>query len=313
MTDHLQPKPDDWDEALDGPWDGNFDPADAADIELITSYLNRQLSPEHTEAVRKRLEEDADFRYLAEPFLLAWSVPTHLERHPRPEGEWERAFEDFKRRTGFPDRPAAPSAPPEPPPPPPSRWRRIRYWTGWKSLRVLVLLLTGAFLIGAQLMYSAIEDQMFAAADRDLSALSYDTGWIALDDGIQVQLTPGASLQVDHRPEDGMRRVLLDGAARFRVSPLDPGAPTLRPQALRVETRAGTVSAGESEFSVAARADTTVVNVHPLGPRRVLNPVQITVVATTHFPGAASGVALRDLDGARLVRGRTPQLIANPR
>ncbi len=74
------------------------------DLEQITSFLNGQLDPECAEAVRRRLEEDASFRDWASPLLLTWSVPRHLERHPRPEGELERDWNEFVRRTGFPER-----------------------------------------------------------------------------------------------------------------------------------------------------------------------------------------------------------------
>lgn len=81
---------------------------DMDEVEQITSYLNGHLDPECAEAVRRRLEVDASFRDLAEPLLLMWSVPTHLERHPRPEGELEREWNEFVRRTGFPARPPVP-------------------------------------------------------------------------------------------------------------------------------------------------------------------------------------------------------------
>ena len=74
---------------------------DMDDIELITMYLNGHLDPEGMDAVRRRIEEDAAFRDLAAPLFLAWSVPPHFERHPRPEGELERDWAEFARRTGF--------------------------------------------------------------------------------------------------------------------------------------------------------------------------------------------------------------------
>lgn len=81
---------------------------DMDDVELITSYLNGHLDPDRAEAVRRRLDEDEAFLDFAAPLLLAWSVPPYLERHPRPEGEWERAWEEFVRRSGFGKPPPAP-------------------------------------------------------------------------------------------------------------------------------------------------------------------------------------------------------------
>jgi hypothetical protein len=294
MTDHLQPKPDDWDEEIDGPWDGDFDPADADDIELITSYLNRQLDPERTEEVRRRLEEDAEFRYLAEPLLLAWSVPKHLERFPRPEGERERAFEEFKRRTGFPNRP-----PPEPPPPPKPK----RRWGRWLALVVVVI--AGYGILAAT--------QQPIVGEREYSEVPFDTGWISLNDGIEVRLSPGGSLRVDHRLLDGMRHVLLEGAARFRVSTFDSASPVLRGNALLVDTRAGRVTAGESDFNVTARGDTTLVHVLPLGARRLLQPELLTVTASIALDNGTTHLPLREHDGARLVTGQDPQRFTLPR
>lgn len=310
MPEFNQPKPADWDDELDGPWDGNFDPADDADIELIVTYLQGRLDPEAAAAVRKRLDEDEHFRYLAEPMLLVWSLPKHLERHPRPEGEWERAFEDFKRRTGFPNRPAEWSDP-QPSAPPPSRWHRIRYWRHWKGLRVLILLLVGSFMIGAQLMVNALENP--GVEEREFSPVPFDTGWIALNDGIEVQLSPGASLQVDHRRVRNMKHVLLEGTARFRVSPLDSTSPVMTYQALLVETRAGSVTAGESDFTISAVADTTLVHVYPIGARRALDPMNLSVRATAQFENETINILLRDHDGARLVVGRDPERITNNR
>lgn len=97
--------PADWDEAEDGEWDDEYVSeqalAEGADLQLMTEYLNGHLDAERGEEVRRRLEEDAAFRELAEPLILLWSIPTHLERHPRPAGEAERAWEEFKRRVGI--------------------------------------------------------------------------------------------------------------------------------------------------------------------------------------------------------------------
>lgn len=305
MTDHTQAKPDDWDEERDGTWDGNAHEATDRDLELITSYLNGHLDPERIEAVRKRLEEDEDFRDLAEPLLLMWSVPKHIVRHPRPAGEWERDFAEFKRRTGFGQ---------SPPAPPPSRWRRIRQWRGWKGLRVLTLLLVGAYMIGAQVMYSTLEDQMFQQPEnRVYTPVAFDTGWIPIGDGIELQLMPDTWLGVDDRQLDGMKHVKLAGMARFRVNPIDPASRVLRTRALHVETTAGSVWAGEADFSVTARESTTAVFVHALGARRALMPGRRTVMASAAFPGEGVHIALFDLEGARLVRGRDPERVITQR
>ena len=94
---------------------------DMDDLELITRMLNGQLDPERIEAVRRRLAEDAEFRDLAAPLLLTWTVPPHIERNPRPDGEWERDWSEFTKRTGFGE--PRPETPSEPPP----RKKRVRW------------------------------------------------------------------------------------------------------------------------------------------------------------------------------------------
>ena len=71
------------------------------DLELVTRYLNGHLDPEHAEQVRVRLETDPRFYNLAEPLLFAWSVPRHVERYPRPEGELEEMWDRFTKRASF--------------------------------------------------------------------------------------------------------------------------------------------------------------------------------------------------------------------
>jgi hypothetical protein len=277
MTDQTDPR-------HDGPDDiGEMD-----DIELITSYLNEQLDPERVEAVRRRLEEDAAFRDLAAPLLLMWSVPKHLERYPRPEGELERNWEAFKQRVGFPE------LPPPPPPPAPKPKRR------WRRLLVLLLIMSALFIVAT--------NQQPSVTDGPYTEILHQPGWVSLQNGIEVTVAPGAVVRVDQRPRDGRTRVLLEGSARFRVFPLDPATRTLRTDALLVETRAGSVSAGESDFSVSARGDTTTVGLRPFGPRRALQPHVRTVYAYTDLTrDERAGTYLLDHHGARLVRGQRPE------
>lgn len=109
---------------------------DMDDLELITRMLNGQLDPARVEAVRRRLAEDAEFRDLAAPLLLTWSVPPHIERNPRPEGEWERDWARLQQRLRV-DIPAAAPAPA----PTRGRWGigRITEITVWSVLLYVVL------------------------------------------------------------------------------------------------------------------------------------------------------------------------------
>lgn len=266
---------------------------DMDDLEQITSYLNGHLDPERLEAVRRRLEEDATFRDLAAPLLLTWSVPTHLQRNPRPEGEWERDWEEFTKRAGFQQEPPAPK--------PPARGRRSwRYWGKLFGAGLIVYALLATF-------------QKPIVEQREYSLVPYDTGWISLNDGIEVQLSPGAALQADHRRMDSDRHFLLDGGARFRVLPYDSTAPTNFATRLRIDTRAGYVLAGESDFTIRATADTTVVLVHPLAPRPGLPMSLYRVHATTEIGNFFAHLPMRANEGGRLVAGQDPQRIHDPR
>lgn len=327
MTDHPQGKPDDWDDELDGTWSPPAYEGEDEDIELIVNYLNKRLDPEGMEAVRRRLEEDAEFHELAEPLILMWSVPKHLERHPRPEGELERGWAEFKRRSGFggtqaerdaevkaglatPEHADAestsePKARSRAPGevvvearviPPRRRWGRGRQW-----LSLFVLMIVGYMVLAM--------NTKPVAQERQYSLVPYDTGWIALNDGIEVQLTRGASLSVDHRQLNGSKHVRLVGTARFKVWPVDSTSPVLYTDELIIDTRAGSVRAGESEFTVTARADTTVVHVFPLGARRALAPHQMTVSAGLLLDGVYQMLPIPDNEGARMVRGRETQRI----
>lgn len=256
---------------------------DEDNLELITSWLNGHLDQDRVEAVRKRLEEDASFRDLAAPLILTWSVPKHLERVPRPEGEWERDWSEFAKRVSFDETH-------------PARPKRRR----WPQLLGL------AFVLG--ILWDVVVREPSGPA-REYSVVPYDTGWISLNDGVEVQLSPGALLKVDHRLMDGMRHVLLEGTAQFRLWPRDSAEPILVNPWLRVETRAGNVTAREAEFTVTARADTTFVQVHPFNRVRSQLVVMPVVASTVLASDRSSSLPLRELDGALLVRGRDPQRI----
>lgn len=261
------------------------------DLELITSYLNGHLDPERVEAVRRRLEEDATFRDLAAPLLLTWSVPTHLQRNPRPEGEWERDWEAFTQRVGIQEEPPAPRR----------RRRGWRYWGKLFGAGLIVYVLIALF-------------QPPIVRERNYNDVPNTGGWFPLHDRIYVHMAPGAKVRLDWEDIDGMKHVLLEGSARFRVDPLHSASLALRPFALLVETSAGSVNIGEGEVSVVALADTTLVHAVPLPAiRRAVEPELRTVMAITTIGNTRSGVALFDGERARMVRGQHAQrALPNP-
>jgi len=286
------------------PMSDDLDSIEADEIELIINYLNGHLDPERLEAVRKRLDEDEAFRDLAAPLLLTWSIPKHIVRHPRPEGELEREWAKFARRVGI-------DQPPEVEPPKPSRWERWKAFNKSKSAKIMFFVALGAYLYGGQVAFNAFADKgpLEVTEQREYSAVAFDTGWIPLGDGIEVQIPRDAALKVDAHNLEGMKHVVLDGTARFRVLPTDNASRLLRRSALYVETSAGSVWAGEADFSVTAHDSITNVVVHALGPRRTAMPHQRTVMISAKRPYETDHLALLDLEGARLVRGQEPARI----
>lgn len=249
------------------------------DLELVTRYLNGQLDPERAEQVRLRLESDPEFYNLAEPLLFAWSVPRHVERHPRPEGELEEMWDRFTKRAGFMHQR--------------QKARRRRLW------------IVGVLLLAIGVSTFAARDPIARAYRdyRDFERVPADTGWISLRDSSQVQLTPGARLWSSKRLERDIHRVRLQGAARFRVfHPDTVGAlPTMAP--LSVETRAGIAVTVMGEFTVTARGDTTDVEVHRPVRRRFYGFVAVptVVLASTHREDRPT--MLGETQAARMIRG----------
>jgi hypothetical protein len=307
MTDDRKSKmPADWDEALDGEWDDEYASEEAIaegnDIELIVEYLNEHLDPERMEQVRKRLEEDPAFLDLAAPLLLTWQIPTHLERHPRPVGELERSWEEFVRRTGFPQQPR------------PARWSDHPLWRRYRGwiVAVFIFALGAAVVTGIPALLSRGPLHEWYVTRRDFATVPYQTGWIPLGDSIFVELTPDASVRASRESVRDGRVVILDGTARFRVLPLDSLSEEPRRAGLVVHTRAGVINAKEGEFRVATRADTADVEVQRPATRRFFYFVPLPTAVTVRRDTTSEPLLIRELDRARLVRDRTPERFLAP-
>ncbi len=309
---------------------------DMDDVELIVTYLQGRLPDERAAAVKRRLKEDPAFLEFAAPLLLTWSVPKHIERKPRPEGELERDWAEFVKRTGFPNRPQ------EPPPaatPAPDRvlWSSRRTW---ERIMWFVVAFMVVVPLGATVWYDVIKPNYFpeptdgyvapavpAAANPKAAAefpfepapppvtdlVPYQSGWITLENGIHVKLEPGAELRVAQRRLSGMRHLLLKGTARFRVPFLDPPEMSMRPQSLVVETPVGFVTASESEFTVAAGADTTALQIHALPPHGKIPPSPMTLAPVLMPVDVDQILVLLEPGNARLVRGRNPVRLPSSR
>ncbi len=273
------------------------------DIELITSALNGHLDPQRVEAVRRRLDEDPEFRELAAPLLLTWSVPKHLQRAPRPVGELEDSWNEFARRAGIGSerRPAS--------------WRRHPLWRRFRApmIALLVLGLGAASVMGISAAVTRGPLHEWYVTRRDFALVPHRTGWIPLGDSIEVQFPPGASLRATRESVRSGRQVRLTGTARFRVLALDSITPEPRTSGLVVHTRGGVVTAGEAEFTVTTRGDTTEVEVHRPSRRRFMWFVALPTGLQVRRDTTADPLTLRELDRARLVRGQTPvRLVTDP-
>jgi hypothetical protein len=257
----------------------NLTTAPMDDLELVTRYLNQQLDAERAEQVRVRLENDPEFYNLAEPLLFAWSVPRHVERHPRPPGELEEMWDRFTKRAGFAHQRRM------------ARRRRL-----WMLCVVAFVLGVSAFVMRGSLA-KAYRDY------RDFETVRSDTGWITLRDTNQVRLAAGAQLRSSKRIEKGVHRVRLVGSARFRVFPQDTSGPVPTMQPLVVETRGGVVFSGIGEFTVTTRGDTTDVEVHHPSRRRFFGFTSLPTSVLVSTSVQANPLSLGETQSARLVRG----------
>ena len=300
MTDHTTPMFDEMDE-----------------IELIVTYLQGRLPAERAEAVKRRLTEDPAFLEFAAPLLLTWSVPKHIVRNPRPEGETERAWAEFVKRTGFPNRPQEPPAAAPAPAPRRALWRIGRIiQIGFGSVLLFYILLAFGMIYWHDVIkpiYFPDPPDGWVAPEPVTDLVPYQSGWIRLENGIAVQLTPGAELRVLQRRLRGMRHLILTGTARFRVPDLDPPDTPMRTQVLVVQTPVGYVTASESEFTVVAGAYTTDVQVHALPAHGNTPPSPMTLAAVIEPVDADQILVMVEPGSARLVRGRNPVRLPSSR
>ncbi len=112
--------------------------------------------------------------------------------------------------------------------------------------------------------------------------------------------------------------VLDSGTVQFRVGPMPSTDPADEGNQIDVHTPNGFVSAGESEFTVRVRDDTTDIEVHPSGhPGSESGPVQVSLIilrGPDPFKGLKSyTIPLAAGERTRLVRGQVPARFAGKR
>jgi hypothetical protein len=284
MTDYKEPPMADDGDLGDDEQLSEQELAEGADIELIVEYLNKHLDPARMAQVRKRLDDDPAFRDLAAPLILTWSLPKHLERYPRPAGELEKDWDEFTKRAGFAHQKR--------------KTRRRRLW----------LLGISLFIVGAGLLPSAVRRPLsdwYVTQRHYVAVASMERdGWIHLGDSLFVDPAPGASLRASREPVQERLHVILDGEARFRVVRRDSITPTRFHRGLVVRTRAGTATTDEGEFTVTARSDSTVVEVHRPSTRTYFWFWPNGTGVHLRSADFADSLAVGELGRARLVRGK---------
>lgn len=297
MTDHTRSVRDDED-----PMD------DMDDLELITMAVNGHLSPERLAEVRHRLETDAAFREVAAPVLLTWSVPPRLEPEPRSIDELERDWDAFAKKAGIGRYRVATRERSGPA----GRGGRRGWWLAGIVLVVAGIAATMAYVAPRRVAVTpeaAREAAREAALDSMSTRVPYQSGWMPLMDGIEVQLDPGASLRRAHQRMRGMRHVLLEGTARFRIPDIDSAVTSFRTQSLAVQTPGGFVTASNAELTVATRGDTTDVRVHLLPLRPKPGADGVTLAEVFEITRAGQLLFLPGPGAMRLVPGHDPELL----
>jgi hypothetical protein len=261
------------------------DTLDDARIELITDYLMGSLDPAQVEAVKLRLETDAEFRDYCAPIILAWSVPPKHEREPMSRAELARHWNNFTKRAGFIHQ---------------KRKARRRRFT------ILGLVL---FAIGVSGF--ALKDQVRAAYKSwtEYHALPYADGWVPFGEGRDVQFAREARVRVANKESsNGVLAVRLSGTARFRTRTTDSA--TISPfHMIIVETSAGYAMAGIGEFTVRALADTMDVEVHHPTERQFIGFVPLPGSALVGAASEPSPLKVSEGKRARVVKGKKPQLL----
>jgi hypothetical protein len=216
-------------------------PEGMSDLELLTRFLNGQLDPEREARVRDRLEHDAEFKELAAPLLVAWSVPPQWKRHPRPAGEAERMWDEFTKRAGFVHQ---------------RRKRRRRIW-----------MIVGAIVLALVFGVCYFEDDLERSA---VTAVFFepvpDSGgvgrWMTLLNGTQVRLDPRTEFKVINRlVGGGIQAVqLVYGRAHLKLDwkPTKAGEPV---SGLVLGQNKVSIVTDGAEFIVRASNDTTALDI----------------------------------------------------
>ncbi len=282
---------------------------DMDDLELVTMYLNGHLDAERTAAVHTRLRNDPEFLEFAQPMLLTWSAYRSAPVRQISEEELVRDWNRFAERAGIKLRLRTEVPPSEPPAPPPAAAPRKRIrWGRWIAVVIFGFL---AYNVGAYALKASANAAQYIPENDEIAftRVPYDTGWIDLNDGITVRLEPGASLRTAHRLRDGKRVVKLLGTARFRITARDTTQPPVRRDVLLVEALVGSVGAFESEFTVTARPDTTLVQVHRAGPRTARERDYWPVQASLDEPARGQHHFLLEGEGARIMKGHDIEVI----
>jgi hypothetical protein len=257
------------------------------DLELITRYLNNQLTPEQRADVERRLSTDQAFYEYVEPMLFAWTVAQHEVKKPRPEGELEAMWDKFTKEAGFVHQK--------------KRARVRRLW----------MIAIALAAVGLSVFFTRERIQAAYLDWRDyVPMVPTDSAWIPLRENMQIRAEPGARMRVAKELKNGAQFVKLDaGQAHFRVQLKDSTviSPDMTPVVVR--TRATNVYSGYGDFTVTVRGDTTdVQDLPPARPRYVgfMPFPSMTMVRASDY---AEPVRVQSGERVRLIVGQPLQRI----
>jgi len=221
------------------------------EVTLISDFLAGELSPDEALAVEARLRDDEAFRRHVTPVIEAWKAWPSSRDVAVPEHEMAASWQRFLAKAAWKEK-AAEAASVQRPADPPRDARapyRVRRW----QLAAALLVIVGFPLSGW--MGVRIANRLEGPRVRVAEASGREWESIRLGSDSWVSLPPGSRLEwKDEADGYGIRELILDGSARFRLQPLPTGQYV-------VVTPSARITVTGTEFEVDVR-DPSTTRVH---------------------------------------------------